>query len=157
MIGMKSKCLVSALAVAIGIATAARIARAQAAAQPAEIRIVVSGVRNEKGSVICSLWSSADSADFAKVGTALHKISVPIRDGRAVCEFKELAAGTYAATVFHDENGNGKFDRRFGFPLEGFGFSDNVHPTTRRPSFDQCEVHYAGNGVLAVPIDMIYR
>lgn len=154
---MKSKRLVLALAIAIGFAVAPQIARAQAASQPAEIRIVVSGVRNRKGSVICSLWSSANSAEFARVGTALHKISVPIQEGRAVCEFKGLAEGAYAATVFHDENGNGKFDRRFGFPLEGFGFSDNVHPTTKRPSFDQCEVPYAGKGVLAVPIDMIYR
>jgi hypothetical protein len=35
-----------------------------------------------------------------------------------VCEFKGLPAGPYAATAFHDENGNGQLDRRFGYPLE---------------------------------------
>ena len=133
------------------------IARAQAAAQAGEIRIVVKGVRNHKGSVICSLWSAANSADFTTVGTEFRKISVPIEDGKGVCEFKGLAAGAYAATVFHDENGNGKFDRRFGYPLEGYGFSNNVNPMIKAPSFDQCEVQYAGKGVLALSIDLIYR
>lgn len=143
---------------AIGFTLAPRIARAQpAAAQPDEIRIVVNGVRNQKGSVICWLWVGANADQFPKTGTESHKISVPIRDGKGVCEFKGLPAGAYAATVFHDENRNGKFDRRFGYPLEGYGFSNNVNPTLRAPSFDQCEVQYAGKGVLALSIDMIYR
>ena len=37
--------------------------------------------------------------------------------------------GIYAATAYHDENGNGKFDKnRVGLPIEGFGMSNN--PTT---------------------------
>lgn len=145
------------LALVIGFAAAPYIANAQPAAQPNEIRIVVSGVRNQKGSVICSLWASAGSEDFTTVGTEFRKISVPIESGNGVCEFKGLAAGAYAATVFHDENGNGKFDRRFGYPLEGYGFTNNVYPTLRAPSFDQCEVQYVGKGVLTLSITMIYR
>jgi uncharacterized protein (DUF2141 family) len=146
-----------ALAMAIGFALAPCSARAQPAAQPDEIRITVNGVRNQKGSVICSLWSAANSAQFTTVGTEFRKISVPIEGSKAVCEFKELAAGAYAATVFHDENGNGVFDRRFGYPLEGYGFTNNVYPMLRAPSFDQCEVQYPGKGVLALSISMIYR
>jgi uncharacterized protein (DUF2141 family) len=155
---MKSRRFASALAIAIGFTLAPRIARAQpAAAQADEIRIVVNGVRNQKGSVICWLWVGTNADQFPKTGTESHKISVPIRDGKGVCEFKGLPAGAYAATVFHDENRNGKFDRRLGYPLEGYGFSNNVNPTLRAPSFDQCKVQYAGEGVLALSIDMIYR
>ncbi|MFZ1122458.1 MAG: hypothetical protein WAN81_19710, partial [Candidatus Binataceae bacterium] len=65
------------LAMAIGFTLAPRIARAQpAGAKSDEIRIVVNGVRNQKGSVICSLWSSANSAEFTTVGTEFRKISV---------------------------------------------------------------------------------
>jgi uncharacterized protein (DUF2141 family) len=145
------------LAMAIGFTLAPGVASAQSATQPDEVRVVVKGVRNQKGSVICSLWSSANSADFTTVGTEFRKISVPIEGGKAVCEFKGLAAGAYAATEFHDENGNGKFDRRFGYPLEGYGFTNNVYPTLRAPSFDQCEFQYVGKGVLTLTIDMIYR
>jgi uncharacterized protein (DUF2141 family) len=155
---MMRKCFVWPLAMAIGFTLAPRIARAQpAAAGPDEIRIVVNGVRNQKGSVICSLWSNANRAEFTTVGTEFRKISVPIEGSKGVCEFKGLPAGAYAATVFHDENGNGKFDRRFGYPLEGYGFTNNVYPTLRAPSFDQCEVQYAGKGVLTLSINMIYR
>ena len=145
------------LALAIGFTLAPCIASSQPTAQPDEIRIVVNGVRNQKGSVICSLWSSANSAEFTTVGTAFRRISVPIEGSKGVCEFKGLPAGPYAATAFHDENGNGQLDRRFGYPLEGYGFTNNVHPTLRAPSFDQCEVQYAGKGVLALSINMIYR
>ena len=122
------------LALAIGFTLAPCIASSQLT-QPDEIRIVVNGVRNQKGSVICSLWSSANSAEFTTVGTAFRRISVPIEGSKGVCEFRGLPAGPYAATVFHDENGNGKFDRRFGYPLEGYGFTNNVYPTLRAPSF----------------------
>jgi uncharacterized protein (DUF2141 family) len=146
------------LALAVASTLGPQTACAQsAAAGPDEIRIVVNGVRNQKGSVICSLWSNANRADFTTVGTEFRKISAPIEGAKAVCEFKGLAAGAYAATEFHDENGNGKFDRRFGYPLEGYGFTNNVYPTLRAPSFEQCEVHYAGKGVLTLSINMIYR
>ncbi len=156
-IRMKSKRFVLMLAMAIGFVAAPQIARSQTAAQPDEIRIAVNGVRNQKGSVICSLWSSANSAQFTTVGTEFRKVSVPIEGGTGVCEFKGLAAGAYAATVFHDENGNGKFDRMFGYPLEGYGFTNNVYPTLRAPSFDECKVQYDGKGILALSIKMIYR
>ncbi len=154
---MKPKLFTLACAMAIGFVLAPCIAHSQPVAQPNEIRIVVDGVRNQKGSVICSLWSGANSAEFTKTGTESHEVSVPIEGDKGVCEFKGLAAGAYAATVFHDENGNGKFDRRFGYPLEGYGFTNNVNPTLRAPSFDQCKVQYAGKGVLALSIHMIYR
>jgi len=121
------------------------------------IRIVVSGVRNQKGSVICSLWTGANADRFPKTGTEMRELSVPIDQGQAVCEFKALAAGAYAGTVFHDENGNGKFDRRFGYPLEGYGFTNNVNPTIKAPPFDECKIQYAGKDILTVSISMIYR
>ena len=35
---------------------------------------------------------------------------------------------------------------RFGYPLEGYGFTNNVYPTLRAPSFDQCKVSIRGQG-----------
>jgi len=45
-------------------------------------------------------------------------------NGRAV-EFEHLAPGDYALLLLHDANRNGKLDKRFGIPREGFGFSNN--------------------------------
>ena len=159
---MKLRRFAWALAVAIVMivvmTSGAGIAHSQsAAAQPDEIRIVVNGVRNPKGSVICSLWATSNASDFTTVGKEFRKVSATIENGKAVCEFKGLAAGGYAATEFHDENGNGKFDRVLGYPMEGYGFTNNVYPTLRAPSFQECEVQYSGKGVLTLSINMIYR
>ena len=46
--------------------------------------------------------------------------------------------GIYAATAYHDENGNGKFDKnRVGLPIEGFGMSNNPTTFLIPPSHDQ--------------------
>jgi uncharacterized protein (DUF2141 family) len=146
------------LVIAVGFAVPPLGADSQVMAQPDEIRIVVSGVRNHHGSVICSIWAGANSDQFTKTGTATQKLSVPIQAGQAVCASEGLPAGAYAATVFHDENGDGKFNKKFGYPLEGYGFTNNVRPTVKAPSFDECKIQYSGKGVVNVPtIYMIYR
>jgi len=151
------KYLTFVLVAAVVLTAAPLIVRSQPVEQSNGIRIVVSGVRNRKGSVICSLWTGANADAFPKTGTEMREVSVPIHQGRAVCEFNALPAGAYAGTVFHDENGNGKFDRRFGYPLEGYGFTNNINPTIEAPPFSECKIQYAGNGILTLSIAMIYR
>ncbi|GAB3717425.1 hypothetical protein GCM10027592_59520 [Spirosoma flavus] len=48
--------------------------------------------------------------------------------------------GTYAVAIFHDENGNGKMDKKmFGIPKEPYGFSNNFRPKMSAPKFSDCE------------------
>ena len=69
-----------------------------------------------------------------------------------------FAAGDYAVTLFHDEDGSGKFkSNMIGYPLEGYGFSNNVVPQFSAPTFDQCKFHYDGTGWKQIPVKMIYR
>jgi uncharacterized protein (DUF2141 family) len=145
------------LAVVTGFAIVPRISRAQSAAEPDEIRIVVSGVPSQEGLVICSIWASTNERDFLKPGTALHRISVAIqKNGDAVCEFKSLRADTYAATAFHDKNRDNKLNRNaIGMPLEAYGFTNNVKPKFRKPSFKQCAFQFDGKGVSTFPISLI--
>ena len=46
-----------------------------------------------------------------------------------------MPAGSYAIALFHDENGNGRVDTRFGIPTEGVGFSNNPRLWFGPPSF----------------------
>jgi uncharacterized protein (DUF2141 family) len=40
--------------------------------------------------------------------------------------FRDLPPGRYAVIAYHDENGDGKLNLRFGmFPKEGYGLSNN--------------------------------
>lgn len=50
-------------------------------------------------------------------------MTIPATQSRAV--FSNIAPGTYAISLIHDENSNGRMDMRLFIPREGFGFSRN--------------------------------
>ena len=118
---------------------------AQAQPQPANlIHVEIDGLRSDKGQVLCALFSSA--ADFPKnSGKAIAQARSGISQGRAVCEFPGVASGTYAVSVFHDENSNGKMDTNFmGIPREGVGASNNARGHFGPPKFEAAAFHYSG-------------
>ena len=90
------------------------------------IRVEVSGMRNDKGQIVCALFSSAP--DFPKnADKAVAHAKALISHGHSACEFPGVAPGRYAVSVFHDENSNGKMDTNFiGIPREGVGASNNA-------------------------------
>lgn len=49
--------------------------------------------------------------------------------------FDGVAPGTYALSLIHDENGNGKLDTALAIPREGFGFSRNPKIAFGPPKF----------------------
>jgi uncharacterized protein (DUF2141 family) len=116
--------------------------RAAPAAPALHMRVV--NLRNSNGQVICTLFDSP-SAFPSDSSKAIRQITVPIKNDAAVCDFTGIAPGKYALVVFHDENGNGKFDRNwFGLPKEGYAFSNNVKPVFSPPSFNAAAFDYAG-------------
>src|SRR6266851_3060024 len=128
---------------------------AQAAPAAAVLHVRVVNLRNSTGQVICTLFNlpAAFPSDSSK---AVGQIAAPIKDDAAVCSFGGLAPGKYALVVFHDENGNGKFDRNWlGMPKEGYAFSNNVRPVFSPPSFKAAAFDYAG-GDLWLTITMRY-
>lgn len=53
--------------------------------------------------------------------------------------FGNVPYGTYAVSVFHDENNNGKLDKNFiGMPKEGVGVSNNPKIGMGGPKYDPC-------------------
>jgi uncharacterized protein (DUF2141 family) len=120
------------------------------------IHVEIDGLRNDKGKVVCSLYSSADGfpkeADKAKART-----SAAITDKRAVCEFAGVAPNaTYAISVFHDENSNGKLDTNFmGIPREGVGASNGAKGHFGPPKFDAAAFRFQG-GRLELKITIVY-
>jgi uncharacterized protein (DUF2141 family) len=128
---------------------------AQATLAAAVLHVRVVNLRNSTGQVICTLFNlpAAFPSDSSK---AVGQIAAPIKDDAAVCSFGGLAPGKYALVVFHDENGNGKFDRNWlGLPKEGYAFSNNVRPVFSPPSFKAAAFDYAG-GDLWLTITMRY-
>src|SRR6266478_180306 len=74
-----------------------------------QIHVEIGGLRNDKGQVVCALYSSANDFPKKMEKAVVHGAS-PIRERHATCEFNGVAPGTYAISVFHDENSNGKLN-----------------------------------------------
>lgn len=96
------------------------------AGEPASLTINVSGLRNTNGMLIACIHR--DKAGFPtcqKSATAIRQ-SLRISGAAMTVRFNGVAPGTYAVSVQHDEDGNGKLKTNFiGMPKEGVGISNN--------------------------------
>src|SRR5690348_8166577 len=132
---------------ALGLFLLSSFARCLPQAQPAQgsvIHVEVVGLRNSRGQVSCSLYSSAEGFP-KKIQNAVVHIVTPISDQKAVCEFPGIAPGTYAVSVYHDENSNGKLDTNFlGIPREGVGASNNAKGHMGPPKYESAKFELAG-------------
>jgi uncharacterized protein (DUF2141 family) len=126
-----------------------------AAATPATgsenaLDLEVVGLRNDAGEVGCSLFN--DPVAYPRDGSkVLSHVWAPIHDHKAACEFVGLKPGTYAAVVFHDENGDREFNMNaFGMPKEGYGFSNDAAALFGPPKFAAASFNYSGKKFYSV-------
>src|SRR5262249_16924784 len=119
------------------------------------VHVEISGLHNDKGQVMCALFSSA--AGFPKdYSKAIARTKSEISGGHAVCEFSGISAGTYAVAVFHDENSNGILDTKLmGIPREGVGTSNNAKGHFGPPKFDAAAFRFSG-GRMEIKIQITY-
>ena len=124
---------------------------------PAEnvIHVEISGLRSDKGQMLCALHSSADAFP-KKADKAVARLTAKIAERQATCDFAGVAPGTYAVSVVHDENSNGKLDTNFiGMPREGVGASNDAKGHMGPPKFDAASFPYRG-GRLELKIHIHY-
>ena len=108
------------------------------------IQVSIDGLRTNKGQVICSLYSSAEGFPKNESRAVARSTSV-IADGQGNCTFSDIQPGTYAISVFHDENLNGRLDTNFlGIPREGVGASNNARGHFGPPTFRDASFEYPG-------------
>ena len=100
------------------------------------LRVRVTDARSTKGQMIFGVF------DQPKGFPSDQKRSVNWQTKRAdagelVFECR-LPPGKYAASVLHDENGNGQMDMNLiGVPKEGYGVTNNPKPKRRAARFDE--------------------
>ena len=126
-----------------------------ASAPPAggELQVSIDGLRNAKGAVMLCLTRRTDML-FLSCGEDPARITriVAANEARTI-DFVGLAPGEYSLLAIHDENRNGKLDKSFGIPREGFGFSRN--PAIRMGPPRYGDVHFAvgaGHGAQAIKV-----
>ena len=123
------------------------LARCLAQAAPTQLGVIhvdVVGLRNNNGQVFCALYASAEG--FPKDSRkATRRNTSSISDNKASCEFLGIGPGTYAVSVFHDENSNDKLDTNFlGIPREGVGASNDARGHMGPPKFSAAQFLFSG-------------
>jgi uncharacterized protein (DUF2141 family) len=119
------------------------------------IHVEISGLRSDKGQMLCALFSSPEAFP-KKADKAVARLTAKIAERQATCEFTGVARGTYAVSVVHDENANGKLDMNFiGTPREGVGASNDAKGHMGPPKFNAASFPYAG-GRLDLKIHVNY-
>jgi uncharacterized protein (DUF2141 family) len=105
------------------------------------LTIRVTGARNTKGKIGVTLFQDAQGfPDDTSKAIRQQTLDIDPNTMSAQVTFKGLPQGTFAVSVLHDENGNGKMDKNFvGMPKEGYGASNNPKKKKRAPTFDEAK------------------
>ncbi|MGB3297823.1 MAG: DUF2141 domain-containing protein [Phormidesmis sp.] len=119
----------------------------------------VTGLKTADGQVCFSLFNSGmgfPNNREAIVETKCVAATVAEPDMPASVTFEDLSLGTYAVSVIHDENEDGKLNvGGFGIPKEGFGFSQNPVIQIKAPDFSEAAVVVVGPDT-TTQIELIY-
>jgi uncharacterized protein (DUF2141 family) len=110
------------------------------------IHVDIAGLRNDKGQVLCDLYSSAEAFPGKPERANAHVVAA-ISQRRASCEFGNIMPGRYAVAVVHDENKNGRLDRFLGMPSEGVAASRDARGHLGPPKFDDAAFDYRGSTI----------
>lgn len=130
--GFGTNCAALILGSAIG--AVALTSAAAATASPATLEVSIYGLRNIKGNVLICVTANPRFFPDCSKDPKSFSANVPARNSAPVY-FRSLAQGTYAISLLHDENSNGKMDMAIFIPKEGFGFSRNPAIVIGPPKF----------------------
>lgn len=101
-------------------------------AQNVNLTVVVSGIKNNTGTVRVGLYNS----DKTFLKTTYKSMISEIKNNQATVTFNDVPKGEYGISTYHDENNNGKLDKnRMGIPSEDYAASNNAKGFMRPPSY----------------------
>ena len=99
------------------------------------LNVAATNVRSSKGTITITIYPDSKRKFLARGGDlTVGRLKARAGTTRG-CIFVP-GKGVYAVAVYHDENGNTKFDRSgIGLPAEGYGFSNNPSTLAGLPAF----------------------
>jgi uncharacterized protein (DUF2141 family) len=112
------------------------------------LSVSVTGIKNTKGQLIACLWKEKSGFPTCAKNKSVVRKKLAISGGSMTISFPNVPAGTYAVTIEHDEDGDGKLKTNIiGMPKEGVGVSNNPGGI---PSWSKALVKVSGNGSISV-------
>ena len=104
------------------------------------VTVQITNMRNHDGVVRACMTSDEDRFPRCQ-GSAQGYRNVVSAGNATTLRFTDVAPGTYAIALLHDENDNGRADRALGMmPKEGFGFSRDAAVRMGPPEFDDAAI-----------------
>lgn len=101
-----------------------------------DITVVISNLNSNTGKVFVALYNSESS--FLRKG--IKNDIKEILNNSCTIIFKDVPNGTYAVSMFHDENNNGKMDTNFmKIPKENYGCSNNAKGFMGPPKWEDAK------------------
>lgn len=110
------------------------------AATGSEVTVTITDLRNSKGVVRACMTNDPERFPRCRDDAQSYRLVVSASEAGTL-RFRNVAPGTYAIALLHDENGNGKADRALSMiPREGFGFSRDAAVNLGPPSFGDAAI-----------------
>lgn len=125
-----------------------------ATAQTSDLVVKVNNLEViEDSKIMVALYNSEDS--YFDSEQIYRKLEVAVDSTTVFFTISDLPEGTYALTMFHDEDNNDEMDRKwYGPPKEGYAFSNNFTSSIRPARFN--DASFELNVDKTLEIEMVY-
>ncbi len=108
--------------------------------QNAQLEIEISGISEIKGNIQIAIFN--DSAVFPEKGKAYRVEYFDVNAEVMQVAIDDLPYDDYGVVLFHDVNSDKECNLNFiGIPKESYGFSNNVKPVLKAPSFESAKIN----------------
>ena len=122
--------------------------------QTGTLRVTVTGLHSAQGQLIACLWTEKKGFPSCQKSPTARRLVLPVKATTMQLSFPGVAPGTYAVTVHHDEDGNGKMKHNFiGMPKEGVGVSNNPGGM---PGYSKSLIEVAGDSAIAIRMRYLF-
>lgn len=98
------------------------MASTHAQENPNSIEVTVDNIKSAKGTILIALYTS--EKNFLKKAYKYDKVEA--KENKITYTFKNVPAGEYAVSLYHDKDDNGKLNSFMGIPTEAYGSSNNA-------------------------------
>lgn len=120
---------------------------------PCDLTITIPNINGNAGEIIFGVYNNREN--FPKVGKEYRVVRFPANTAGSTFKIKDLKPGEYAVGIYHDVNTDGVCNLNFiGIPKEGYGFSNNIKPVIKAPTFEECKIKLTGD--LKLTVQLIY-
>lgn len=109
------------------------------------LTLEVHGIEKVAGKLYVAIYDSPST--FMK--KPLAGFVVEVKDTVLSIPCKGLPAGTYALSLYQDENGH-LDTAAFGIPVEKYGFSNDATGIMGPPSYEKCSFTFSADTILVV-------